>query len=40
LLHTFNALHGNHKQIVLTADRKPREALDIVDWALGQHSHE
>ncbi|MBK7078756.1 MAG: chromosomal replication initiator protein DnaA [Myxococcales bacterium] len=29
--HTFNALHDNHKQIVLTADRKPHEIADIAD---------
>jgi chromosomal replication initiator protein len=29
--HTFNALHDNHKQIVLTADRKPHEISDIAD---------
>jgi chromosomal replication initiator protein len=27
--HTFNVLHESHKQIVLTADRKPHEILDI-----------
>jgi chromosomal replication initiator protein len=29
--HTFNALHDQHKQIVLTADRKPHEISDIAD---------
>jgi chromosomal replication initiator protein len=29
--HTFNALHDNHKQIVMTADRKPHEISDIAD---------
>ncbi|HVV83989.1 MAG TPA: chromosomal replication initiator protein DnaA [Kofleriaceae bacterium] len=29
--HTFNTLHDNHKQIVLTADRKPHEISDIAD---------
>jgi len=29
--HTFNSLHENHKQIVLTADRKPHEISDIAD---------
>ena len=29
--HTFNTLHENHKQIVLTADRKPHEIGDIAD---------
>jgi chromosomal replication initiator protein len=29
--HTFNTLHENHKQIVLTADRKPHEISDIAD---------
>jgi chromosomal replication initiator protein len=29
--HTFNTLHENHKQIVLTADRKPHEIADIAD---------
>lgn len=29
--HTFNALHDNRKQIVLTADRKPHEISDIAD---------
>jgi chromosomal replication initiator protein len=29
--HTFNALHDGHKQIVLTADRKPHEISDIAD---------
>ena len=29
--HTFNALHDSHRQIVLTADRKPHEIPDIAD---------
>jgi chromosomal replication initiator protein len=29
--HTFNALHDCHKQIVLTADRKPHEISDVAD---------
>jgi chromosomal replication initiator protein len=29
--HTFNALHDAHRQIVLTADRKPHEIPDIAD---------
>jgi len=29
--HTFNTLHENHKQIVLTADRKPHEISEIAD---------
>jgi chromosomal replication initiator protein len=29
--HTFNALHDSHKQIVLTADRKPHEISDVAD---------
>ena len=30
-VHTYNALHENHTQIVLTADRKPHEISDIAD---------
>jgi chromosomal replication initiation ATPase DnaA len=30
-LHELNALDENHKQIVLTADRKPHEIPDIAD---------
>jgi chromosomal replication initiator protein len=29
--HAFDALHENHKQTVLTADRKPHEISDIAD---------
>lgn len=29
--YTFNALYDNHKQIVLTADRKPNEISDLTD---------
>ncbi len=29
--HTFNALYDTHRQIVLTADRKPHEISDIAD---------
>src|SRR5215510_707119 len=29
--HTFTALHENHKQIILTADRTPHETSDIAD---------
>ncbi len=29
--HTFNAMHDNHKQIVLTSDRPPKEISDLED---------
>jgi chromosomal replication initiator protein len=29
--HTFNAMHDNHKQIVITSDRPPKEISDLED---------
>ena len=30
-IHTFNTLHENHKQIVMTSDRKPNDMLTLED---------